>query len=122
MDLSTFLQNNLALLERYILAADPLDFLRKEVVLPQERKLFDFLLSPLSDKEKELVAGLPLNESERQLLLNSKAFRHLETAATEEEKNTLIAKLKTLQYGLNFDYPKPAEAASQAQSQSGQET
>lgn len=66
------------------------------------------------------MAGLPLNESERQLLLNSKAFRQLGTAATEEETNILIAKIKALQYGLNFDYPKPAEAVSQAQTQSGQ--
>jgi hypothetical protein len=119
MDLTTFLQNNLALLERYLLSADPQDFLKKEVVLPQERRLFEFLLNPLTDKEKELVASFPLNEGEKQLLLNSKAFRHLDTAATEEERNTLIAKIKALQYGLNFDYPKPAEAANQSQSLPG---
>lgn len=111
MDLSSFIQNNLSLLERYLFAPDPQLFLDSEVTLPQERKIFDFLLRPLAENEKEIVGDFRLNENDRRMLINSKIYREIEKAGNSEEKESLIARIKELNPHLSFDFPKPAEIA-----------
>lgn len=109
MDLNTFIENNLALLERYILAEDKSVFLDKELTVPQDRKIFDFLLSSLSDKDKELIKEFKLTSEAATQLLNSKTIRELEYVKEKEEQTKLINKIKTLSNQFFFDFPKPVE-------------
>ncbi len=82
MDLPTFIQNNLTLLEAYIFSPDKPNFLNTQVTLPQDKKIFDFLLNSLSDREKDLIKEFGLAQSEKDILFNSKVYRELDRTQT----------------------------------------
>jgi hypothetical protein len=56
-----------------------------------------------------LIKALGLNLSADQEIKMNKLWREVREAKTEEEKTTLMKKLKELHPAVRFDFPRPVE-------------
>ena len=74
-DLRALALSHTALLERYILAADPQTFLKQEVTLPQDNHFFSLLLDQTNDKDEEYMKNLGLSNSAKKELQMAKLWR-----------------------------------------------
>lgn len=107
-DLRSLALSNTALLEKYLLANDPKDFLAKEVTLPQDSHFFSLLLDQPSEKDEEYMKNLGLSQRAKKELSMAKLWREARTITTPEGKQQLLKKLKEMHPEVRFDFPQPA--------------
>ena len=62
-DLKSLALSHTTLLENYLLASDPQEYLHSQVTLPQDSHFFQLLLDPSSPKDQEYAKNLGLNKS-----------------------------------------------------------
>lgn len=85
-DLQTLAQSYLPLLERYLLADDPQQFLAQEVNLPQDSQLFSLLLNEPHPKDEEYGRNLGISKEAQKDLETAKLWREARKATTPEQK------------------------------------
>lgn len=111
-ELQTVAENNIPLLERYLLADSPSEFLEKETKLPQEKQLFSLLLDPPSEKDADNAKKLGLSKFAKEKLETAKTWREVRKMITPEQQQELLTTIQKLNPSIIFDFPPPPEVSA----------
>ena len=77
----------------------------------------DFLLNPIHDREAKIMEELGLPWNNREEIKRSKMMREFRQAATKEDREKAIKRVKEINQGMTFDFPRPVEASRQEKGQ-----
>ena len=113
MSLPDYLLKYVPLLQRYVLSKDKEAFHRDGISSPQERKFLDFLLNPIDEKQTKIMEDLGLPYNSREDIRRNKIMREFRKAVTEQDQQQAIKKVRQINQGMSFDYPRPVEVSKQ---------
>ena len=74
-ELKSLALSHTILLENYLLAEDPQEYLRSQVTLPQDSHFFQLLLDPSSAKDQEYAKNLGLSKAGQKEIEMAKLWR-----------------------------------------------